>query len=104
MIENKISPVINAEKINYPTLDELKNFLRIDCEIEDMLLDDLLKSSVSLIEKFIDKKLSSIFNHDLRYAVLLTVSYLYNAREQPLYILPPAVKAILKKYQQVRII
>lgn len=93
---------MNNELNNDISLQEIKDFMRIDTDIEDKLLQYLLLTSVNLVENILSRK---IINPpaDLKYAILLLINYLYSARD-PGRQLPNAIQLILNKYRDVRII
>ena len=64
------------------TLEEVKTYLRIDYEDEDVLLQTLIQESLSFGR---DQELAELMeqvNPNLHTAVLYTVAYLYEHREE----------------------
>lgn len=66
------------------TLDEMKNYLRVDYEDDDLLLQSLISAAISLCMDVARCDDEQIFSKDknARIAVMYTVAYLYEHREE----------------------
>lgn len=85
------------------TLDEMKNYLRVDHEDDDILLESLIASSQQLcmdVARISDKKL---FEKEpcSKVAVMYAVAYLYEHREDANHLeLTLSIRALLSGIRQ----
>lgn len=70
--------------MNIVTLEEMKNYLRVDFEDDDILIDNLIKASEKICMDIIrtDNVEDLEQEHNTKIAILYTVAYLYENREQ----------------------
>ena len=67
------------------TLDEMKNYLRVDSDTDDDLIARLISSAEELcahVARTTAEELSEMESENVRVAVLYTVAYLYEHREE----------------------
>lgn len=66
------------------TLDEMKNYLRVDYGDDDLLLQSLISAAISLCMNVARCDDEQIFAEDknARIAVMYTVAYMYEHREE----------------------
>lgn len=66
-----------------PSLDEVKNYLRVDGTSEDDLINRFIASAITTVENVLRHSLSDYetLPEDIHTAILYTVAYLYEYRE-----------------------
>ncbi|WJD84487.1 head-tail connector protein [Limosilactobacillus fermentum] len=66
-----------------PSLDEVKNYLRVDGTSEDKLINRFIASAITTIENILRHPISDydVVPDDIHTAILYTVAYLYEYRE-----------------------
>lgn len=66
-----------------PSLDEVKNYLRVDGTSEDKLINRFIASAITTVENVLRHSLSDYDNlpEDIHTAILYAVAYLYEYRE-----------------------
>lgn len=64
------------------TLDEMKNYLRVDTDEDDDLIEKLIRSSETICEDILRADQSKTDSAVFDTAVLFTTAYLYEHREE----------------------
>lgn len=64
------------------TLDEMKNYLRVDTDEDDDLIEKLIRSSERICENILRADQSETDSEVFDTAVLFTTAYLYEHREE----------------------
>lgn len=64
------------------TLDEMKNYLRVDTDEDDDLIEKLIRSSEKLCEDILRSDQSETDSEVFDTAVMFTAAYLYEHREE----------------------
>ena len=69
------------------TLKEAKNYLRVDCEEDDSLIQNLLSTAKNLVMDVgrMDESALAVNEDTVRIAMLFALGYLYESRSNPDY-------------------
>jgi len=84
-----------------PTLEEVKEYLRIDVDSEDNYLNVLVILAREMIENFLRKRLPRKIPPTIKQAALLICGYFYENREGTKEGIMQAVYYLLEPYRKV---